>query len=43
MRIIEEGIDKEGVQCWFVLEDANLIGIYYTAREFCNNQVRSKR
>jgi hypothetical protein len=33
MRIIEEGIDKEGVQCWFVLEDANLIEIYYTEQE----------
>lgn len=33
MIAIEEGIDKEGVQCWFVLEDANLIGIYYTEQE----------
>tara|TARA_R110000851_G_scaffold106521_1_gene225812 strand:+ start:120 stop:236 length:117 start_codon:yes stop_codon:yes gene_type:complete len=33
MITIEEGIDKEGVQCWFVLEDANLIGIYYTEQE----------
>ena len=33
MRILEEGIDKEGVQCWFVLEDANLIGMYYSEQE----------
>jgi hypothetical protein len=33
MITIEEGIDKEGVQCWFVLEDANLIGTYYTEQE----------
>tara|TARA_B110000902_G_C13737281_1_gene371419 strand:+ start:331 stop:447 length:117 start_codon:yes stop_codon:yes gene_type:complete len=33
MRIIEEGIDKEGVKCWFILEDANLIRTYYTEQE----------
>lgn len=37
MRYIEEGIDKDGVQCWFVLEDANLIGIFYTQAEAENN------
>lgn len=36
MITIEKGIDKEGVQCWFVLEDANLIGIYYTEQEAKN-------
>jgi len=30
MRYIEQGIDKDGIQVWFVLEDADLIGIYYT-------------
>jgi hypothetical protein len=30
MRTIEEGLDKDGLQCWFVLENANLIGIYYS-------------
>jgi prophage antirepressor-like protein len=33
MRYIEQGIDKDGVQIWFVLEDADLIGMYYTEQE----------
>lgn len=33
MRYIEEGIDKDGVQIWFVLEDANLIGIFYSEQD----------
>ena len=33
MRIIEEGIDKDGTQCWFILEGAELIGIYSTREE----------
>ena len=30
MRYIEQGIDKYGVTCWFVLDDAELIGEYST-------------
>lgn len=37
MRIIEEGITKDGIQCWFVLEDANLIGVYTTLVEAQEN------
>jgi hypothetical protein len=33
MKIIEEGINKDGVRCWFVLEDANLVGVYETLEE----------
>ena len=33
MMYIEEGIDQDGVQEWFVLEDADLIGIFYTEQE----------
>lgn len=33
---IEEGIDKDGIQCWFVLDGADLIGIYYTLNEAQN-------
>tara|TARA_R110001606_G_C15051637_1_gene613614 strand:+ start:526 stop:642 length:117 start_codon:yes stop_codon:yes gene_type:complete len=33
MRYIEEGIDKDGIQVWFVLEEADLIGICYTEQE----------
>jgi hypothetical protein len=33
---IETGIDKDGVECWFVLENADLIGIYYTLEEAQN-------
>jgi hypothetical protein len=31
--IIEEGKDKDGNQCWFVLNGADLIGIYYSIEE----------
>ncbi len=27
MRYIEQGIDKYGVTCWYVLDDAELIGL----------------
>ena len=37
MRIIEQGVDKEGIKVWFVLEAANLIGVYYTETEAENN------
>lgn len=37
MRTIEEGIDKEGNQVWFVLEGAKLIGIYTTQAEAEDN------
>jgi len=37
MRTIEEGIDKDNTQCWFVIEDANLIGVYYTLEEANSN------
>lgn len=30
---IEEGVDKDNTQCWFVLDGADLIGIYYTLEE----------
>ncbi len=33
MRYIEEGKDINGNTCWFVLEGAELIGIYYTEEE----------
>ena len=33
MRYIEEGIDKYGIQVWFVLQEAGLIGMYYTEQE----------
>lgn len=33
---IEEGIDKDGLQCWFALDGADLIGIYYTLQEAQN-------
>ena len=36
MRTIEEGIDIDGTQCWFVLEDAELVGIYYSLEEVEN-------
>ena len=26
---IEEGLDKDNIKCWFVLDGAHLIGIYY--------------
>ena len=37
---IEEGTDKDGLQCWFVLDGADLVGIYYTlieAQDIVNN------
>ena len=37
---IEEGIDKDGIQCWFVLNGADLVGIYYSyndAQNIVNN------
>lgn len=33
---IEKGIDKNGNDCWFVLNGADLIGIYYTHEEALN-------
>ena len=33
MRIIEQGRDTENNDIWFVLEGAELIGIYYTEEE----------
>jgi hypothetical protein len=30
---VEEGIDKDGIQCWFVLDGADLIDIFYTLEE----------
>lgn len=37
MRTVEQGFDKEGTQCWFVLDNANLIGTYYTEEEANSN------
>lgn len=33
---IEEGIDKDGISCWFVLDSADFIGIFYTLEEAQN-------
>lgn len=33
MRYIETGFDLDGTPCWFVLEGADLIGIYYSEAE----------
>ena len=33
MRYIENGIDKEGIPIWIVLEDAELIGIFYSEED----------
>ena len=33
MRYIEQGVDINGNDIWFVLEDANLIGVYETEEE----------
>lgn len=33
MRYIEQGIDKYDVTCWYVLDNAELIGGYYTLAE----------
>jgi hypothetical protein len=37
MRIIEQGKDKDNQQCWYVLDEANLIGVYYTLEEAQKN------
>ena len=39
MRYIEQGIDKYDIECWFVLDDAELIGEYYTLEEAENCQL----
>lgn len=33
MKYIETGFDLDGIPCWFVLDGANLIGIYYSEAE----------
>ena len=33
MKYIETGFDVDGAPCWFVLEGADLIGIYYSEAE----------
>lgn len=33
MKKIEQGFDVNGIKCWFVLIDANLIGIYYSLND----------
>lgn len=33
---IEEGLDKDNIKCWFVLDGAHLIGIYYSLEEATN-------
>jgi hypothetical protein len=38
---IEEGIDKDGKKCWFLLEDANLIGIFYSYEEASNYKINT--
>lgn len=30
---IEKGFDKDNIECWFVLNGADLIGLYYTYEE----------
>lgn len=37
MKYIEKGIDKDGNEVWFVLQEAQLIGIYTTEEEANNN------
>ena len=37
MRTIEEGKNLEGQPCWFILEDANLVGVYNTLEEAEND------
>ena len=32
-KYIETGNDLDGTPCWFVLDGANLIGIYYSEAE----------
>jgi len=34
--IIEQGIDLEGKICWFVLKEANLLGIFSSEEEAQN-------
>jgi hypothetical protein len=34
--IIEKGINKDGIECWYVLDGANLVGIYNTLEEAKN-------
>ena len=34
--IIEHGVDKDNIECWFVLNGANLVGIFYTYQEALN-------
>jgi len=34
--IIEQGIDKDGITCWFVLDGPDLVGMYYTLEEAQN-------
>lgn len=33
MKYVETGTDLAGTPCWFVLEGADLIGIYYSEAE----------
>ncbi len=33
MKYVETGIDLDGNPCWFVLEGADLVGIYYSEAE----------
>jgi len=33
MKYVESGKDLDGTPCWFVLEGADLIGIYYSEAE----------
>ena len=37
MRYIEEGIDKNGDVCFFLLEDADLVGTFTTREEAESN------
>jgi hypothetical protein len=34
--IIEKGNDKDNIECWFLLDNANLVGIFYTYEEALN-------
>lgn len=33
MKYVESGRDLDGTPCWFVLEGADLLGIYYSEAE----------
>ena len=33
MIYVEPGFDMYGVPCWYVLQEANLLGIYYNEEE----------